>query len=120
MFLHIVLFRPKPSVTDVDRTAMFEALRVASTEIPSVRQFRIGTRVKHGGAYEKLMSEQYPYAAVIEFEDLEGLKTYLEHPKHEAVGKLFYELLDGGLVYDYELSHPPGSEPNGHGSSHDT
>lgn len=106
MFLHIVLFRPKPDISESNRQAMFDALGVASTEIPSVKRFQIGMRVTHGGAYEKLMSEDYPYAAVIEFEDLEGLKKYLEHPKHERVGELFYELLDGGLVYDYEMSYP--------------
>jgi hypothetical protein len=76
---------------------------VASTEIPSVKKFHIGMRVTHGGAYEQSMPEDYPYAAAVEFEDLEGLKAYLEHPKHEALGRLFYELLDTGLVYDYEI-----------------
>jgi Stress responsive A/B Barrel Domain len=106
MFLHIVLFRPKPGISESDRQAMLDALRVASTEIPSVKRFQIGARITHGGAYEKLMTEDYPYAAVIELEDVEGLKRYLEHPKHEEVGKLFYELLDRGLVYDYEMSDP--------------
>jgi len=103
MFLHIVLFRPKPGISESNRQAMLDALRVASTEIPSVKRFQIGERVTHGGAYEKLMSADYPYAAVIEFEGLGGLKQYLEHPKHEKIGMLFYELLDGALAYDYEV-----------------
>jgi hypothetical protein len=106
MLLHIVLFRPKPGIRESDRQAMLDALRIASTEIPSVKRFQIGMRITHGGAYEKLMPEDYPYAAVVELEDVEGLKTYLEHPKHEELGKLFYGLLDRGLVYDYEISDP--------------
>jgi len=97
MFLHIVLFRPKPGISESNRQAMLDALRVASTEIPSVKRFQIGERVTHG------MSADYPYAAVIEFEGLGGLKQYLEHPKHEKIGMLFYELLDGALAYDYEV-----------------
>jgi hypothetical protein len=103
MVVHIVLFRPKPDISESDREAMFDALRVASTEIPSVRRFHVGSRVTHGGTYEKLMTEDYPYSAVIEFDDLAGLKAYLSHEQHEKVGELFYAMLDAGLVYDYEM-----------------
>ena len=50
------------------------------------------------------MTEDFPYSAVIEFEDLDGLKAYLSHSKHDALGRLFYALLDAGLVYDYEVN----------------
>jgi hypothetical protein len=106
MFAHIVLFRPKPDISDSDRQTMFEALRVASTEIPSVRRFHIGKRVTHGRTYESLMVEDYPYSAVIEFDDLAGLKAYLTHRQHERLGELFYAMLEKGLVYDYEMTQP--------------
>jgi stress responsive alpha/beta barrel protein len=105
MVLHIVLFRPKPAVSDADRHAMFEALRSAATGIPSVRRFQIGNRVKHGRPYEQMMSEDYPFAAIVEFDDLAGLRAYLNHPQHERLGQLFYALLDSALVYDYEGSN---------------
>jgi hypothetical protein len=44
---------------------------------------------------------------VIEFDDLAGLQSYLDHPKHEKLGALFYQLLDAGLVYDYDMESPP-------------
>lgn len=102
MFLHVVLFRPKPDVSESERQAMFEALSVAAKEIPSVRRFHIGARVTHGAGYEQTMTQDFPFAAVIEFDDLDGLRTYLEHPSHERLGALFYQLLEAGLVYDYE------------------
>jgi hypothetical protein len=104
---HIVLFRPKPDIADADRRAMFEALAAAATDIPSVRRFHIGGRIKHGRSYEHMMTESYPFAAVIEFNDLAGLQAYLDHPQHEKLGALFYQLLDAGLVYDYEMDSPP-------------
>jgi Stress responsive A/B Barrel Domain len=104
--LHIVLFRPKPNVNDADRRAMFDALHTASTRIPSVRHFHVGKRVLHGAGYEMLMSADYPYAAVIAFDDLEGLQRYLEHPHHEELARLFYALLDAAMIYDYEASSP--------------
>jgi hypothetical protein len=103
MFLHIVLFRPKPSVSDADRGSMFDALHAAATGIPSVRRFHIGDRVKHGRPYEQMMTGDYPFAAVVEFDDLAGLRTYLNHPQHERLGALFYQLLEAALVYDYEV-----------------
>jgi Stress responsive A/B Barrel Domain len=104
MLLHVVLFKPKSGVSEADRTAIFDALHTASSEIPSVRRFRIGTRVTHGGKYEGLMSVDYSYSALIEFDDLSGLKAYLSHRSHERLGELFYALSDTTLVYDYETT----------------
>jgi hypothetical protein len=85
---------------------MFDALDAAASGIPSVRRFHIGARLKHGPQYEQMMAEDFPYAAIVEFDDLRGLKAYLEHPKHQALGQLFYELLDAALAYDYEMTEP--------------
>jgi hypothetical protein len=103
MMAHVVLFRPKPGISAAEAQAMFDALNAAAAEIPSVRRFHIGTRVTHGPQYERLMSEDYPFAAVIEFDDLPGLQAYLAHPRHQTLGTLFYELLDKALAYDYEM-----------------
>jgi hypothetical protein len=106
MIVHAVLFRPKADVTGSARQAMFDALTVAATEIPSVRRFHVGKRVTHGASYERMMTGEFPFAALVEFDDLPGLQAYLQHPKHEKLGELFYALLEGGLVYDYEVFEP--------------
>ena len=80
---------------------MFDALREAAKEIRTVRRFHVGPRVTHGAAYERLMSHDYPYAALVEFDDLAGLQTYLQHPAHERLGGLFYSLQVAALAYDY-------------------
>jgi hypothetical protein len=103
MLVHIVLFRPKAGIVDSDRSAMFEALNAAAGEIPTVRRFHIGARVTHGAAYEKMMPQDFPFAAVIEFDDLAGLQAYLRHPAHERLGELFYQLQEAALAYDYEV-----------------
>lgn len=103
MLLHIVLFRPKSGITESDREAMFAALNAAATEIPTVRRFQVGARVTHGATYEQMMSHDFPFAAVIEFDDLGGLQAYLRHPAHERLGELFYELQEAALAYDYEV-----------------
>jgi hypothetical protein len=103
VLVHIVLFRPKPGISDSDRAAMFAALNAAAAEIPTVRRFHAGARVTHGAAYEKMMPHDFPFAAIIEFDDLAGLQAYLRHPAHERLGELFYELQEAALAYDYEV-----------------
>ena len=83
---------------------MFDALKAAATEIPSVRRFHIGARTTHGAAYESLMREDFPFAAIVEFDDLAGLQAYLRHPQHEKLGALFYQLQEIALAYDYEMT----------------
>ena len=102
MLVHVVLFRPRAEVSQSDREAMVAALHAAATRIPEVRRFYVGARVTHGAAYEPMMTPDFPYAAIIEFDDLAGLQSYLDHPEHKKLGELFYRLQDAALVYDYE------------------
>ena len=57
----------------------------------------------HGRPYEQLMRVNYEYAAVLEFDDVEGLKAYLNHPAHEVLGTMFFESFQEALMYDFEL-----------------
>ncbi len=49
------------------------------------------------------MRTDYEYAALLDFDDLAGLKAYLEHPAHLALATRFFSAVDESLVYDYEL-----------------
>jgi hypothetical protein len=103
MIAHLVLFRPRPNISDADRRALADALTRATREIPSVRKARVGRRVTHGRPYEALMRVDYTYAAVLEFDDGAGLKAYLEHPAHDALGAQFFACFEDALMYDFEL-----------------
>ena len=103
MVLHIVLFRPRPDLAPADRASLIEALETALRRIPSIRRFRMGRRVIHGAGYEALMPVSLDYAAVIEFDDLAGLKDYLEHPAHEALGSRFMRSLEASQIFDYQM-----------------
>ena len=104
MIAHVVLFSPKPELSPADRRTLLDALVATSTEIPSITRFRVGKRVKHWmPGYEQLMRDDYEFAAIIEFEDIEGLKTYLGHPAHAVIGRHFTASAARSLAYDYEL-----------------
>jgi hypothetical protein len=101
---HVVLFRPRAGLTRSERTALVDAFARALGEIPGIRRARVGKRVTHGRGYEQLMREDYEFAAVLEFDDVAALTSYLQHPAHEALGERFFASFDAALIYDYELT----------------
>jgi Stress responsive A/B Barrel Domain len=103
MLFHVVLFRPRPDLASAERADLVEALEGALQRIPSIRRFHIGRRVTHGAGYEALMPVPLDYGAVIEFDDLAGLKAYLEHPAHKALGSRFMQSLESSAIFDYQM-----------------
>ena len=49
------------------------------------------------------MRVSYPFAVILEFDNLDGLKAYLNHPAHERLAALFFEAFEEALMYDFEL-----------------
>ena len=103
MVVHVVLFRPRQGLSGAARSRLVDTLEETLRSVPSVRRFQLGRRVRHGAGYEALMTVDLSYAAVIEFDDLAGLDAYLEHPAHQALGRLFLESVETSAIYDYEM-----------------
>ena len=104
MTVHVVLFRPKPDVTDAQRDALFEAMRVAARGIPTVRRFRIGQQLAQPPQYRLSGFPSFPWIALLEFDDAEALRTYLAHPLHQSLGQQFNDAAEAALIYDYEIT----------------
>ena len=105
MIVHVVLFEPRAGLSTDEQARILDDLRRAATEIPSIRRFRVGRRIRHGlPGYEQAMTENYENAAFIEFDDREGLEAYLQHPAHEAAGGVFTNAASHALAYDYDVS----------------
>jgi len=100
---HLVLFRPHPTLTAEQRQGLADALLHALRDIPSVRRARVGARITHGRGYEALMRTDYPYIAMLEFDDAAGLMAYLAHPAHTALGNRFFESFEEALIYDFNV-----------------
>jgi hypothetical protein len=104
MIAHVVLFSPKPDLPDAERRALIAALVAAAGDIPAVKRFRVGRRVKHWmPGYEQLMLDDYEFAAIVEFDDIEALKVYLAHPSHAVIGQHFTSSASKSLAYDYAV-----------------
>lgn len=102
MITHVVLLRPRADLSAEERAELVDALRAAIATIPSIRRARLGRRVTFGRGYEQLMRTGYEFVALLDFDDLAGLKTYLDHPAHEALATSFFQVLDEALMYDFE------------------
>jgi len=103
MIAHVVLFTPRADLSDDARRDLVAAFETALRDIPSIRHTRVGTRVTHGRPYEALMTVNYQYAAIIEFDSIADLKAYLEHPAHEQLAARFFTAFQHALMYDFEL-----------------
>jgi hypothetical protein len=104
MVSHVVLMKPRADLSAVDRQALIDAFEGAMRGIATVRNVRIGTRVVHGAGYEQSAPDTADYLVVIDFDDLDGLQTYLRHPAHEALGARFTKSLKSALVYDFAMN----------------
>ena len=102
MVSHVVLFRPKLSLTADERRTMVNVLTAAIEGIPQIRRFTVGKRLLlNRPGYETQMAEHYEYSAILEFDSEADLRAYLDHPAHDQLGKLLFTLADAVLAYDF-------------------
>jgi len=104
LIAHIVLFRLRPEVSMEERRALIEAWSAALNDIPAIRRARVGRRVLIGRSYESLTRLDFPYAAVLEFDDIDALRAYLDHPAHETMATRLFAAIADTLIYDFEMS----------------
>jgi Stress responsive A/B Barrel Domain len=104
MIAHLVLLQPKPDLTEQQRADALDTIRTSAANLPDVRRWRFGRRVKHGlPGYEQLMPQDFEFVLIVEVDDVAALKRYLQAPAHAALGSLFYTHAATALAYDYEL-----------------
>jgi hypothetical protein len=101
---HIVLLQPKPELTEAQRADALRTIERSTAGIPEIRRVSFGRRVRHGlPGYEQLMPQDFEFALIVEVDDIDALKRYLQAPGHTALGSLFYTATSAALAYDYEL-----------------
>jgi hypothetical protein len=100
---HVVLFSPRPSLTDDERTGLLGALERALTGIPAIRRARIGRRRRFGHAYDSVGPVQFEFAAVLEFDTEADLRTYLAHPVHADLGARFHATAQVAVAHDFDM-----------------
>jgi hypothetical protein len=102
MMTHVVLFTPRGDLGEGEIARLSTTLASALANIPSVRRYQVGRRVRLGTAYDAAAPLDFSYLVVVEIDDRDGLVAYLRHPLHEALGALFYEMSSVALASDFE------------------
>ncbi len=103
MIAHVVLFRLRPTLSNDERRTLVQAWRTALAGIPAIKRARVGRRIRVGRPYEQLATADLPYAAILEFDDVEGLRAYLDHPAHAPVATELFAAIEQALIYDFEM-----------------
>ena len=107
MILHIVFYQPKVGATPQDKADLVRHLEVASREIPTIEQVRVGRAVDLGLGYEDWsISLKLEFVAVFEFIDSTQLRSYLQHPAHAKLSELFWKVCDKTMIVDVEAWDP--------------
>lgn len=103
MISHVVLFRPRPTLTEAERAALITALQHAVSGIPTIRRATIGKRILlNRPGYETQMAEHFEYSAILEFDSEADLRAYLDHPAHADLGTRLFTAAEAVLAYDFE------------------
>jgi hypothetical protein len=79
-YMHVVVFHLKK---DAPKDAVSSAIADCHTmlaDIPSVRGLKVGRPAERGTP--DVPKQNYDFALVVMVENFDGLKAYLEHPKH--------------------------------------
>jgi hypothetical protein len=108
MLWHVVLFAPRPGLTAAEEEKLASALERAARDIPAVRRAQVGRRLPDGPRYAAGGPVDFPYAAILEFDDAAALREYLGHPAHADLGRLFNQSLSAAVVCDYEMGPVDG------------
>ena len=102
MIAHVVLFRPRATLSAAERDALLAALQHAIKDITEIKRAFIGKRILlNRPGYETQMAEHFEYSAILEFDSEEDLRRYLDHPAHADLGRRLFTSAEAVLAYDF-------------------
>ena len=102
MISHIVLFRPRASLSAAERNALLSSLQQAIAGIAVIKRSFIGKRILlNRPGYETQMAEHFEYSAILEFDSEADLRSYLDHPAHADLGRRLFASAETVLAYDF-------------------
>jgi hypothetical protein len=95
MIRHVVMFRWTPAATDEQKQRVTAELSRLPRLLPVLRAYHIGADL---GVSEG----NFEWAAVADFDDLEGYLTYRDNPEHRAIIASFRPIVAERAAIQYE------------------
>ena len=103
MICHIVLFNPKKDLDGTARQSFALDIQDALRSIPGIIRAVVGRSIDVNPGYRRSLGDKtYEFAAVLEFLDREALLGYLQHQKHQALGRRFWESCESTVVVEVD------------------
>ena len=104
MILHVVLLRFRGDISEDELRAFTQLVSATCASIPTVKHAYVGKRVAVDAGYPRSFGEStYDAAAVLHFADRDGLIEYLRHPLHAELGKAFWQISSGAVVFETDV-----------------
>jgi hypothetical protein len=100
--VHVLLWNARDGVPPELTARVLAEFRALTGRIPSIRQLWVGEAYQ--GRLAGQPARQYAYAAVLVFDDRQGLQEFYRHPAHAEFVPLWqrHRRLEDALVVDYE------------------
>jgi len=96
MIRHVVVFKFKPEAPRAERERWIGQVRTLPDKIHFIRSFSVGE--------DALRSERsHDVAIVADFDGLEGVEVYADHPDHLPVAGLGATLTEHRISVDFEV-----------------
>ena len=99
MVKHIVMFKLKNEAPVAEKLAAMQNFKQAIEALPAkihvIRKIEVGLNINPG--------EQWHIALYSEFDSLDDVKYYAQHPDHVAAGKLLADVKESRACVDYEI-----------------
>ncbi|MBE6841680.1 MAG: Dabb family protein [Ruminococcus sp.] len=101
MIRHIVMFtlleEANGKTKKENLAEAVEKAKALKDKVPSLRNYSVVTN------YEKADRTNYDIALVCDFDDMNGLDEYQNHPDHKAFGAFLKNIRDGRACIDFEI-----------------
>jgi hypothetical protein len=105
---HVVSFKFKKDAAPADIRKVEEAFAALKTKIPQIQSLEWGTNVSGEN-----LDKGFTHMWVVSFADAAAVKTYIDHPDHQAFVQLLKPTLEDAFVFDFQprrYAPPPRRE----------
>ncbi|MGL5434431.1 MAG: Dabb family protein [Lachnospiraceae bacterium] len=101
MLRHIVMFKLSESITPEERKAQlqeaFDLTKDFKADIPTLVDFQLVTNS------DQAPVSNYDIALICDFDSIEGLDQYQEHPTHLKFGAFIHKIRESRACIDFEI-----------------
>jgi hypothetical protein len=94
---HVVSFKFKKDAAPADVRKVEEAFAALKSKIPQIQSLEWGTNVSGEN-----LDKGFTHMWVLTFADTAAVKTYIDHPDHQAFVKLLKPSLEEAFVIDFQ------------------